>query len=87
MTIGSRAVQAIQERAADTDVKPEALLEDLGASKDCLREWGQRGRTPGGYLLCQMALAGYDTYWILTGRRYYPAVAFDMDIAEHEEET
>ena len=86
MTIGNRAAQAIHERSLDTGISPAKLMEKMGANRKTLVDWDKNGRNPQAYYLQQMALEGYDTYWILTGRRQYPFPAIDFDIAEYEEE-
>lgn len=86
MTIGERAAQAIHERAEDTGISPAKLMESMGANRKTLGDWEKRNRNPQAYWLQQLALEGYDTYWILTGRRQHPIVAVDFDICEYEEE-
>lgn len=86
MTIGERAAQAIHERSADTGISAAKIMENMGANRKTLGDWEKRNRNPCGYWLQQLALADYDIYWILTGRRQYPYPAFDFDIADYEEE-
>jgi hypothetical protein len=86
MTIGERAAQAIHERSADTGVSPAKIMESMGGNRKTLGDWEKRNRNPQAYWLQQMALAGYDTYWILTGQRQYQHVAVDFDIVDYEEE-
>lgn len=67
MSIGERAVQAIREMAAKRNVTPAAECSRLGTNRKALNDWKQRGLNPSAYYLQQMALAGYDVNWILTG--------------------
>ena len=86
MTIGERAAQAIHERAEDTGISPAKLMESMGANRKTLVDWERRKRNPQAYWLQQLALEGYDTYWILTGQRQYPYPAVDFDIVDYEED-
>ena len=66
MTIGQRVAQAIRERT-NRKVKPELVRMDV-----CLcnfYDWEKGKTNPSAYVLQQMALSGYDIYWILTGER------------------
>ena len=87
MDIGERAAQAIRERAAKKGISPVKEAEHLGTSRKTYRDWAFRGRNPCGYWLQQMALAGYDIHWILTGEIRYPVTEPDFDISEYEEES
>ena len=69
MTIGQRAAQAIRETAAREGIKLFQELYLLGFSKEAFYGWEKNGHEPQAYFLRQLALAGYDVYWILTGER------------------
>lgn len=86
MTIGNRAAQAIHERSLDTGISPAKLMEKMGANRKTLGDWERKNMNPQAHYLQQMALDGYDIYWILTGGRQYPFPAIDLDICEYEEE-
>ncbi len=69
MNIGQRAYQAICDRAKQTGRK---ILEEAGAvyvSKEVLWRWKSGRFEPRAYFLQQMALAGYDVFWVLTGEK------------------
>ena len=66
-SIGERAAQAIEARAAANGTSLSAEMELLGVCRKTLGDWRSRGRNPQGYYLQQMALHGYDIYYILTG--------------------
>ena len=66
-TIGERAAQAIEARAAENGTNIGDELELLGACRKTLGDWRSRDRNPQAYYLQQMALQGYDIYYILTG--------------------
>lgn len=65
--IGKRAAKAIRERAKQNGTKlgQESLKVDV--SRKVMNDWEKRNRNPSAYFLQQMALAGYDVIWILTG--------------------
>lgn len=84
MTIGERAAKAIKQRVNYGKVAPE--LRRLGIVSTIFCSWRDGKSNPSAYYLQQMALVGYDTYWILTGQRKCPVPAIDFDIAEFEEE-
>ena len=67
--IGKRTAQLLIEREAQTGVPARKQLENMGMRPRNLSAWQSEGRNPGGYALSQMALAGYDVMYILTGRR------------------
>lgn len=67
MSIGKRAAYAIREAAEDRNVTIESECERLGTTRKTLGDWQKRGLSPSAYYLQQMALAGYDVIWILTG--------------------
>lgn len=84
MTIGQRAALAIRRKVHYGRVKPE--LDRLMIPQTTFNKWENGKNEPGGYWLAQLAMAGYDEHWILTGEMRYPAPDIDYDIAEHEEE-
>lgn len=84
LTVGQRLVRAVKERVPYGKVKQE--LERLQIPQSSFTHWKDGDRNPQVYYLTQMALAGYDVYWILTGKRQIPVQDIDFDIAEYEEE-
>lgn len=66
MTVGQRAAQAIRERFPNGT---KIQMEMLGLNAGCIYDWKNGRANPTSYALAQMALAGYDIYWILTGER------------------
>ena len=69
-TIGQRAAMAIRNRAKGNGTLLETELNNVDVSRRVLCGWEKRTRNPQAYFLQQMALAGYDVYWILTGRTF-----------------
>lgn len=67
-TIGERALQAIRERSEMNKTKFCEECKKINATKQVAINWGSRGLNPNAYFLQQMALAGYDVIWILTGK-------------------
>lgn len=65
--IGKRAAQAIRERAKQNGTKLEEESLKVDVSRKVMNDWEIRNRNPSSYFLQQMALAGYDVIWILTG--------------------
>lgn len=84
LTTSQRVVRAIKERVNYGDIKPE--LERLQIPTSTYYHWKTRHCDPQSYHLAQMALAGYDIFWILTGKKQIPVQDVDYDIAEYEEE-
>lgn len=84
LTVGQRLVRAVKERVHHGKVKQE--LERLQIPQSSFTHWKDGDRNPQVYYLTQMALAGYDVYWILTGKKQIPVQDIDFDIAEYEEE-
>ena len=84
LTVGQRLVRAVKERVHYGKVKQE--LERLQIPQSSFSHWKDGDRNPQVYYMTQMALAGYDVYWILTGKRQIPVQDVDYDIAEYEEE-
>jgi hypothetical protein len=67
LTIGQRASKAIQEKAKNNGNWIYVECEKIGVSRKVYRDWRKCGFNPTAYFLQQMALNGYDIYWILTG--------------------
>ena len=67
MSIGERAALAIEARAKKHGVSIEAECMKFGGSRKNHFDWKHRGLNPNSYFLQQMAFAGYDVVWILTG--------------------
>lgn len=66
--IGERTVQAIKDRAKKNGTKKSVEAEKLGISRRVMCGWKNSHTDPSAYFLQQMALAGYDVFWILTGK-------------------
>lgn len=73
-TIGQRAAKAIRHRAMyehsgrDRVITLKNELDRLNIPHDNYYDW-KRGRSnPSAHYLGKMALAGYDVFWILTGK-------------------
>lgn len=66
-TIGKRAATAIRERAKQNGAKLEQESLKVDVSRKVMNDWETKNRNPSAYFLQQMALAGYDVVWILTG--------------------
>ena len=84
LTVGQRLVRAVKERVHYGKVKQE--LERLQIPQSSFSHWKDGDRNPQVYYLTQMALAGYDVYWILTGQVRDHGPEIDSDIADYEEE-
>ncbi len=84
MTIDQRAAKAIKERVRYGKVAPE--LKRLGTVSTNYSRWRDGESDPQAYWLQQMAFAGYDVHWILTGEHRFPVQEIDYDIAEYEED-
>ena len=67
MTIGERAYKAIKEKCGHRKIKKE--LDRMGILQSSIYGWKNGELNPSAYYLQQMALAGYDVFWILTGER------------------
>lgn len=67
-TIAERAVYAVKKHAKEKGITlaDEARALDIGYR--VIYGWASVGHSPSAYFLQQMALAGYDVIWILTGR-------------------
>ena len=66
-TIGNRAYNEIRKRARKNGVSPYQEAEKIGILYSAFYDWGKNGN-PSAYYLQQMALAGYDVIYILTGK-------------------
>jgi hypothetical protein len=66
-SIGKRAAQAIESKAKENGREVSEELKRIGASRKNLSDWRKKGRNPQAYYLQQMALHGYDIYYILLG--------------------
>lgn len=67
-TIGECAVQAIKERARQTGRKPREEFLSLEITDAMWHNWKHGIHNPNVYFLKNMALAGYDVVYILTGK-------------------
>lgn len=65
-TIGQRAAKAIKKRVRRGEWGIE--LKKLGIPNDTFYSWVNARNNPSAYYLQQMALAGYDVIYILTGK-------------------
>ena len=68
-TIGNRAYQAIKERAEQNGRHILDQAEEVFVSKRVLWAWQHGQYDPRAYFLQELAKAGYDVIWILTGKR------------------
>lgn len=66
-SIGERAARAIRDRAKQNGIPVETEALKVYVSRKVICDWEVHNRNPQAYFLQQMALAGYDIYWILTG--------------------
>lgn len=83
MTVGQRAALAIKRRVRHGRVKPE--LDRLTIPNGSYERWKLGKSDPQSFWLQQLALAGYDVHWILTGQKQ-TVPEIDFDTAEYEEE-
>lgn len=73
-TIGERAAKAIQQQAMKgtsanrRTIKVKDELDRLDIPQENFYHWKKGESNPSAYYLQQMALAGYDVIWILTGK-------------------
>ena len=65
--INRRAVDAIEERAQRNGVRVSKEYRKLDMSPNVWHSWKYLKYAPSAYFLRQMALAGYDVLYILTG--------------------
>lgn len=68
-TIGKRAAWALDERCVQTRVRKKVEYEKLCLDYSLVSNWRQGACNPDAFALQQMALNGYDVFWILTGRK------------------
>ena len=66
MSIGERAALVIETRAKQKGTSIEVECNTFGGTRKYHFDW-KNGLNPQAYYLQQMALAGYDVIWILTG--------------------
>lgn len=66
MTIGNRAFKAIKERARKNGVSVYQEAKKIEGLEKVAYSW-KDNMNPSTYWLQQMAFAGYDVIWILTG--------------------
>ena len=86
MTIGERAAQEIRKMVQKKRIKLSDELSRLTMNRKTLGDWEKRNINPSGYWLQQLANAGYDVNWILTGKVGFITANPDYDTAEYEEE-
>ena len=67
--IGTRLVQSIRERAEQNGTKFREERRKLNFSPQDIYNWEKLRFNPSALVLQDMALAGYDVHWILTGER------------------
>ena len=65
--IGLRAVEAIEERAKKNGTRASKERQKLDVAASVYHAWKRRRFSPSAYYLRNMALAGYDVTYILTG--------------------
>ena len=66
--IGHRAAQAIEERSKANGRTLTEEFRALGMYAKTKGDWKERGIDPSAYWLQQLAFAGFDVMWILTGK-------------------
>lgn len=71
MTIGQRAAAEIREHAFRKHIKLGQEIANIKGNRNCYRLWKIGRVDPQAFALQQMALAGYDIHWILTGEERY----------------
>lgn len=67
-TIGNRAYNEIVKRSGEKGIPKYKESLEMGITSTLLAKW-RDGYNPSAYYLQQMALAGYDVIYILTGER------------------
>lgn len=72
-TIGNRAFKELKNRARENGISVTNEALKLGITGHSLADWKHGKGNPSAYYLQQMALAGYDVVYILSGQRS-PAV-------------
>lgn len=70
-TIGKRAAWAIEERRLQNHARKFEVYAEINVTTATVCNWRKGETEPRGYHLQQMALNGYDVYWILTGEKDY----------------
>ena len=69
LTIGERAVKVVKERAKQKGIPLRQELLNFGLQNyRVFLHWDVKGANPSAYYLQQLALAGYDVFYILTGK-------------------
>jgi hypothetical protein len=68
-SIGERAAEVIRDRAKQERTTIEAQCLKVNATRKAYHDWNKMGWNPTAYFLQQMALAGYDVIYILTGEK------------------
>ena len=84
MTVGQRAALAIKRRVQYGRIKPE--LDRLTIPERSYSRWKKGKDNPQSFWLQQLAFAGYDVHWILTGQDRCQGTEIDFDIVDYEEE-
>lgn len=67
-TIGERAAKEIKKRARANGVSMSKQASEISLTSVHIAHWTD-GMNPSAYYLQQMALAGYDVIYILTGEK------------------
>lgn len=65
--IGGRAYEVIKERSEKNGTKLGYEYRKIYVSGEAVYGWLNKGCNPSAGVLQQMALAGYDVYYVLTG--------------------
>ncbi len=68
LTIGNRAAEEIKKQAMKNGTSLHKEGAKIGVASTILTSW-KRNTNPSAYFLQQMALAGYDVIYILTGEK------------------
>lgn len=69
MSIGERTAEVIRDRATQERTTLEVQLQKINVCRKVYGDWKYRGWNPSAYFLQQMALAGYDVFYVLTGEK------------------
>ena len=69
-TIGGRTCHAIQQRAKEKGCTMGEEMDRMYMNRTTFKHWATE-RNPSAFFLQQLALNGYDVYWILTGEKKY----------------
>ena len=67
-TIGERAAEVVRGRSVLNRTRLGVELKQMGISRTVFHNWEKGKFDPTAYYLQQMALAGYDVIYILTGK-------------------